>query len=53
MLKIRPLRDRVLVEPDKEADLVKKGGIIIPDAAKEKPLVPVALLALFGTRSKR
>ena len=36
-MKIKPLRDRVLVEPAKEADLVKKGGIIIPDTAKEKP----------------
>lgn len=35
-MKIRPLSDRVLVEPSKE-DEVKKGGIIIPDTAKEKP----------------
>ena len=35
-MKIRPLGDRVLVEPQKE-DEVKKGGIIIPDSAKEKP----------------
>ncbi|MDA1088213.1 MAG: co-chaperone GroES [Verrucomicrobia bacterium] len=35
-MKIKPLSDRVLVEPleDKE---VEKGGIIIPDSAKEKP----------------
>ena len=35
-MKIRPLHDRLLVErlEDKE---VKKGGIIIPDTAKEKP----------------
>jgi chaperonin GroES len=35
-LKITPLADRVLVKP---IDLkeVKKGGIIIPDTAKEKP----------------
>jgi len=35
-LNIKPLGDRVLVEPveDKET---KKGGIIIPDSAKEKP----------------
>ena len=33
---LKPLGDRVLVEPapDKET---KKGGIIIPDSAKEKP----------------
>jgi len=35
-MKIKPLGDRVLVEP-LEQDEVKKGGIIIPDSAKEKP----------------
>lgn len=35
-MKIRPLRDRVLVEPVEEAETMK-GGIIIPDTAKEKP----------------
>jgi chaperonin GroES len=35
-MKIQPLGDRVLVEPVKEAE-IKKGGIIIPDTAKEKP----------------
>jgi len=35
-MKIQPLADRVLVEPIKEEE-VKKGGIIIPDTAKEKP----------------
>ena len=35
-MKIQPLADRVLVEPVKE-DEQKKGGIIIPDTAKEKP----------------
>ena len=35
-LKIKPLGDRILVEPVEEAE-VKKGGIIIPDSAKEKP----------------
>lgn len=33
---VRPLGDRVLVQPLEEAE-VKKGGIIIPDTAKEKP----------------
>ena len=36
-MKIKPLSDRVLVEPKKENDEVKKGGSIIPDTAKEKP----------------
>lgn len=35
-MKIKPLGDRVLVEPIEEKE-VKKGGIIIPDTAKEKP----------------
>ena len=35
-LKIKPLGDRILVEPIEEQE-VKKGGIIIPDSAKEKP----------------
>jgi chaperonin GroES len=34
-MKVRPLQDRILVERIEEE--VKKGGIIIPDSAKEKP----------------
>ena len=33
---VRPLADRVIVKPIEETE-VKKGGIIIPDNAKEKP----------------
>lgn len=35
-MKIKPLGDRVLVEPMEDKEM-KKGGIIIPDTAKEKP----------------
>ena len=35
-LKIKPLGDHVVVEPAEEKE-VKKGGIILPDTAKEKP----------------
>src|SRR5256714_15090361 len=35
-LNLKPLGDRVLVEPGEEKE-TKKGGIIIPDSAKEKP----------------
>lgn len=35
-MKIRPLHDRVLLKRIEEKE-VKKGGIIIPDTAKEKP----------------
>jgi len=36
-MKIRPLQDRVLVKRVEE-DQKTKGGIIIPDSAKEKPI---------------
>ena len=36
-MKIRPLGDRVLVEPIEEKEQ-SVGGIIIPDSAKEKPM---------------
>jgi len=35
-MKLRPLQDRVMVKRLEEKE-VKKGGIIIPDTAKEKP----------------
>ncbi len=36
-MKLRPLRDRVIVKRIKEEEKTK-GGIIIPDTAKEKPI---------------
>ena len=36
-MKIRPLADRVVVKRTKEEEKTK-GGIIIPDTAKEKPV---------------
>jgi len=36
MVKVRPLGDRLLVKRLEEEEVVK-GGIIIPDTAKEKP----------------
>ena len=35
-MNVKPLGDRVLVQPVEQNE-VKKGGIIIPDTAKEKP----------------
>jgi chaperonin GroES len=35
-IKIRPLDDRVVVEPI-EAEETTAGGIVLPDSAKEKP----------------
>lgn len=36
-MQVKPLADRVVVKPLEENN-VKKGGIIIPDTAKEKPM---------------
>ncbi len=36
-MKVQPLYDRVLVKPYEEEEKRTKGGIIIPDTAKEKP----------------
>lgn len=36
-MKIKPLADRVVVERIEEEE-TKKGGIILPDTAKEKPI---------------
>lgn len=35
--KIKPLADRVIVKP-KEAEETTKGGLFLPDTAKEKPI---------------
>ncbi|MDF7805811.1 co-chaperone GroES [Pontiellaceae bacterium B12219] len=45
-MNIKPLGGRILVEPVKEGE-VKKGGIIIPDAAREKP--QEGLVVALGT----
>ena len=36
-MKVKPLYDRVLVKREESGE-TRKGGIIIPDTAKEKPL---------------
>jgi chaperonin GroES len=45
-LNVKPLGDRLLVEAAEEKE-VKKGGIIIPDSAKEKP--QEAIVIALGT----
>ena len=57
-LKIRPLDDRVVVEPF-EAEERTAGGIVLPDSAREKPqqgkvvaLGPGKLLEKTGERGK-
>ena len=41
-LNVKPLGDRVLVEAAEEKE-VKKGSIIIPDSAKEKPMESIVV----------
>ena len=48
-MKVKPLGDRVLLEPQ-EADEVIQGGIVIPDAAKEKP--QQATVVALGAKTK-
>ena len=48
-MKIKPLGERVLVEPLKEGEVLK-GGIIIPDTAKEKPQQGEVLAVGAGRR---
>ena len=45
-VKLKPLGDRVLVEAVEEKE-TKKGGIIIPDSAKEKPTE--SIIVALGT----
>src|SRR5580692_342988 len=45
-LNVKPIGDRLLVEAVEEKE-VKKGGIIIPDSAKEKPME--SIIVALGT----
>lgn len=48
-LKVRPIGDRILAEPVEEKEAKgKKGGIIIPDTAKEKPMESVVVAVGTG-----
>jgi chaperonin GroES len=38
LMKVKPLADRVVIKPS-PAEEKTKGGIILPDTAKEKPVV--------------
>jgi chaperonin GroES len=50
-INVKPLSDRVLVKPLDEKE-VKKGGIIIPDTAKEKPQEGEVLAVGPGARDE-
>ncbi len=47
---IRPLFDRVLIKREEQKEVVK-GGIVIPDTAKEKPLEGVVEAVGQGKRN--
>ncbi|MDO3694200.1 co-chaperone GroES [Wenyingzhuangia sp. chi5] len=48
-INIKPLADRVLVEPA-PAETKTASGLIIPDSAKEKPLTGTVVAAGNGTK---
>ena len=48
---IKPLADRVLVQP-KAAEEVTASGIIIPDTAKEKPMRGIIMAVGCGTKDE-
>ncbi len=50
-MKIKPLNDRVLVKRMEEVQ-VTKGGILIPDTAKEKP-IEVKVIAVGPGKNER
>lgn len=50
-MNIKPLADRVLVNPT-PAEEVTMAGIIIPDSAKEKPLKGAVLATGNGTKDE-
>jgi chaperonin GroES len=50
-MKIRPLADRIVVKRTKEEEKTK-GGIIIPDTAKEKPVEGVVVAVGAGKSLK-
>jgi len=50
-MKLRPLQDRIIVQRGKEEEK-SKGGIIIPDTAKEKPIKGKVIAAGNGKLSE-
>ena len=50
-MNVRPLADRILVRRVEEAEKTR-GGIIIPDSAKEKPIQAKVIAVGAGKRDK-
>lgn len=51
-VKIKPIADRVLIEPQ-EAETKTASGIYIPDTAKEKPLKGKVIAVGVGTKDEK
>ena len=51
-MNIKPLQDRILVKRNEQEEEVR-GGIIIPDSAKEKPLQARVIAAGPGKRNEK
>ena len=51
-MNFRPLHDRVMVKRENEED-VSKGGIFIPDTAKEKPMHAKIVAVGSGTKDDK
>ena len=49
-MNIKPLADRIVIRPTPAEDMTK-GGIFLPDAAKEKPVVGEVVAAGPGRRA--
>ncbi len=49
-MKMKPLADRVIIKPS-PAEEKTKGGIILPDTAKEKPVIGEVVAVGPGKRS--
>ena len=49
-MKIKPLADRIVIKPS-PAEEKTKGGIILPDTAKEKPVVGEVVAAGPGRKA--
>ncbi|NJJ98704.1 co-chaperone GroES [Candidatus Karelsulcia muelleri] len=51
ILKIKPLSDRVLIEPS-PTENITSSGIIIPDTAKEKPQEGIVVAVGLGKKNE-
>ena len=51
-MRLEPLGDRVVVEPDEEQDIRTPSGLVIPDTAKEKPQMGKVIAVGPGRRNE-